>query len=155
MTAEEVLTAFRRDAPYLFLGAAFAAVGMVSAAFAFLRRQRDSLLIWFAYVYLNSESGELRYSAAAHPPLLLVGNGRVTRIEENGLMLPRAILGVRGLPAAAIVSIGCDLIPRRQPRTSRHPPTVPEKIPRQRTTHSLGLHLGQTPGNLRRAAVMS
>src|SRR5215470_1122378 len=40
-----------------------------------------------AYVYLNSESGELRYSAAAHPPLLLVRNGRVTQIEENGLML--------------------------------------------------------------------
>ena len=40
-----------------------------------------------AYVYLNSESGELRYSAAAHPPLLLVRDGRVTQIEENGLML--------------------------------------------------------------------
>ncbi len=48
MSAEEVLTAFRRDAPYLFLGAAFAAVGMVSAAFAVLRRQRDPLLICFA-----------------------------------------------------------------------------------------------------------
>ena len=48
MSAEEVLTAFRRDAPYLFLGASFAAVGMVSAAFAVLRRQRDSLLICFA-----------------------------------------------------------------------------------------------------------
>jgi phosphoserine phosphatase RsbU/P len=48
MSAEEVLTAFRRGAPYLFLGAAFAAVGMVSAAFAVLRRQRDSLLICFA-----------------------------------------------------------------------------------------------------------
>jgi sigma-B regulation protein RsbU (phosphoserine phosphatase) len=48
MSAEEVLTAFRRDAPYLFLGAAFAAVGIVSAAFAVLRRQRDSLLICFA-----------------------------------------------------------------------------------------------------------
>ncbi|MGA9641650.1 MAG: PP2C family protein-serine/threonine phosphatase [Terriglobales bacterium] len=48
MSAEEVLTAFRRDAPYLFLGAAFAAVGMVTAAFAVLRRQRDSLLICFA-----------------------------------------------------------------------------------------------------------
>jgi hypothetical protein len=45
MSAEEVLTAFRRDAPYLFLGPAFAAVGMVSAVFAVLRRQRDSLLI--------------------------------------------------------------------------------------------------------------
>jgi phosphoserine phosphatase RsbU/P len=40
-----------------------------------------------AYVYLNSESGELRYSAAAHPPLLLVRNGRVIPIEQNGLML--------------------------------------------------------------------
>ena len=48
MSAEEVLTAFRRDAPYLFLGAAFAAVGMMTAAFAVLRRQRDSLLICFA-----------------------------------------------------------------------------------------------------------
>jgi len=40
-----------------------------------------------AYVHLNSESGELRYSAAAHPPLLLLRNGRVTQIEKNGLML--------------------------------------------------------------------
>jgi sigma-B regulation protein RsbU (phosphoserine phosphatase) len=40
-----------------------------------------------AYAYLNSESGELRYSAAAHPPLLLVRNGCVTPIEQNGLML--------------------------------------------------------------------
>jgi len=40
-----------------------------------------------AYVHLNSESGELRYSAAAHPPLLLVRNGRVIPIEQNGLML--------------------------------------------------------------------
>jgi phosphoserine phosphatase RsbU/P len=48
MSTEQVLAPFRRDAPYLFLGAAFAAVGMVSAAFAVLRRQRDSLLICFA-----------------------------------------------------------------------------------------------------------
>ncbi len=48
MTAEEVLSAFLRDAPYLFLGAAFAAVGAVSAAFAVLRRKRDPLLICFA-----------------------------------------------------------------------------------------------------------
>jgi phosphoserine phosphatase RsbU/P len=40
-----------------------------------------------AYVHLDSESGELRYSAAAHPPLLLVRNGCVRQIEENGLML--------------------------------------------------------------------
>jgi phosphoserine phosphatase RsbU/P len=40
-----------------------------------------------AYVHLNSESGELRYSAAAHPPLLLLRSGHVTQIEKNGLML--------------------------------------------------------------------
>lgn len=40
-----------------------------------------------AYVYLNSESRELRYSAAGHPPLLLLRNGKVRQIEENGLML--------------------------------------------------------------------
>jgi len=48
MSAEEVLHAFYRDAPYLFLGAAFTAVGIVSAAFAALRRRRDSLVIFFA-----------------------------------------------------------------------------------------------------------
>jgi phosphoserine phosphatase RsbU/P len=40
-----------------------------------------------AYVHLNSESEELRYSAAAHPPLLMVRNGGVIQIEENGLTL--------------------------------------------------------------------
>jgi len=48
MSAEEVLNQFRRDAPYLFLGGAFTAVGILSAAFAGLRRKRDSLLIYFA-----------------------------------------------------------------------------------------------------------
>jgi sigma-B regulation protein RsbU (phosphoserine phosphatase) len=48
MSASQVLSAFHRDAPYLFLGAAFVAVGVVSAAFAFLRRRRDSLLIYFS-----------------------------------------------------------------------------------------------------------
>jgi sigma-B regulation protein RsbU (phosphoserine phosphatase) len=48
MSAGEVLGAFHRDAPYLFLGAAFVAVGLVSAAFAVIRRKHDSLLIYFA-----------------------------------------------------------------------------------------------------------
>ncbi|HTR25875.1 MAG TPA: PP2C family protein-serine/threonine phosphatase [Terriglobales bacterium] len=48
MSPEEVLSVFRRDAPYLFLGAAFAAVGIVLGGFAVLRRKRDSLLIYFA-----------------------------------------------------------------------------------------------------------
>jgi phosphoserine phosphatase RsbU/P len=48
MSAGEVLSAFHRDAPYLFLGAAFAAVGIVSAAFALIRRKHDALLLYFA-----------------------------------------------------------------------------------------------------------
>jgi sigma-B regulation protein RsbU (phosphoserine phosphatase) len=40
-----------------------------------------------AYVHLDAHAGELRYAAAAHPPMLLVRNGQVTAIEENGLML--------------------------------------------------------------------
>ncbi len=40
-----------------------------------------------AYVHLDSEAGELRYSAAGHPPMLLLRRGEVTAVEENGLML--------------------------------------------------------------------
>jgi phosphoserine phosphatase RsbU/P len=40
-----------------------------------------------AYVYLDSTAGELRYSAAGHPPLLLLRGTEVIPIEENGLML--------------------------------------------------------------------
>jgi phosphoserine phosphatase RsbU/P len=40
-----------------------------------------------AYVHLDSHSRQLRYSAAGHPPMLLLRNGNVTEIQENGLML--------------------------------------------------------------------
>jgi hypothetical protein len=43
MSASQVMSAFHRDSPYLFLGAAFVAVGIVAAAFAALRRRRDSV----------------------------------------------------------------------------------------------------------------
>jgi phosphoserine phosphatase RsbU/P len=39
------------------------------------------------YVYLNARTRELRYAAAAHPPMLLLRGGEVTEVEENGLML--------------------------------------------------------------------
>jgi sigma-B regulation protein RsbU (phosphoserine phosphatase) len=39
------------------------------------------------YVHLNAYSWELRYSAAAHPPMLLLRNTEITQIAENGLML--------------------------------------------------------------------
>jgi sigma-B regulation protein RsbU (phosphoserine phosphatase) len=40
-----------------------------------------------AYVYLDAASGELRYSAAGHPPMLLLRGAEVREIFENGLML--------------------------------------------------------------------
>jgi len=40
-----------------------------------------------AYVHLDAKSGEFRYSAAGHPPMLLLRNGQITKIEENGLIL--------------------------------------------------------------------
>lgn len=47
----------------------------------------QSQFVTAAYVHLNSESQELRYSAAGHPPMLLSRNGGVMEIEENGLIL--------------------------------------------------------------------
>jgi sigma-B regulation protein RsbU (phosphoserine phosphatase) len=40
-----------------------------------------------AYVYLDATSATLRYSAAAHPPMLLLRSGQVIEVTENGLML--------------------------------------------------------------------
>ena len=40
-----------------------------------------------AYVHLDSKSGKLRYSAAGHPPMLLLRRGNVLEIFENGLIL--------------------------------------------------------------------
>jgi sigma-B regulation protein RsbU (phosphoserine phosphatase) len=40
-----------------------------------------------AYVYLDAASSTLRYSAAAHPPMLLLRDGNVLELAENGLML--------------------------------------------------------------------
>jgi sigma-B regulation protein RsbU (phosphoserine phosphatase) len=40
-----------------------------------------------AFVYLDAEARELRYAAAGHPAMLLLRDGRVTEIAENGLLL--------------------------------------------------------------------
>ena len=40
-----------------------------------------------AYAHLDAHTGELRYAAAAHLPLLLLRDDKVASIEENGLML--------------------------------------------------------------------
>jgi sigma-B regulation protein RsbU (phosphoserine phosphatase) len=62
LTADQVLRVFHQDEPFLFLGAAFATVGMISMALAFLGRpgtqfsRFDPLLLWlglFAFLYGN------------------------------------------------------------------------------------------------------
>jgi sigma-B regulation protein RsbU (phosphoserine phosphatase) len=40
-----------------------------------------------AYVHLDAQSGELRYAAAGHPCMLLLRNGAITEVAENGLLL--------------------------------------------------------------------
>jgi sigma-B regulation protein RsbU (phosphoserine phosphatase) len=47
----------------------------------------QSQFVTAAYVYLDSQSRGFRYSAAGHPPMLLLRNGSVVEVEENGLML--------------------------------------------------------------------
>lgn len=54
LTAHEVLRAFHRDEPYLYLGAAFTTVGLVCGGLCLLRRRLDALLLWlgaFAFLY--------------------------------------------------------------------------------------------------------
>ena len=52
-----------------------------------LCRNAQSQLVTAAYAYLNSDTGELLYSAAGHPPMLLLRHGVVRAIERNGLLM--------------------------------------------------------------------
>ena len=54
---------------------------------AVLYGNTQSQFVTAAYVYLDSGSHELRYSAAGHPPMLLLRKGEVLELQENGLML--------------------------------------------------------------------
>ena len=40
-----------------------------------------------AYVYLDARTSELRYAAAGHPAMLMLRDGLVTEVVENGLLL--------------------------------------------------------------------
>jgi sigma-B regulation protein RsbU (phosphoserine phosphatase) len=54
LTASQVLRTFHSDEPYLFLGAAFTTVGLVSIGLCALRRRFEALLVWgavFAFLY--------------------------------------------------------------------------------------------------------
>jgi phosphoserine phosphatase RsbU/P len=52
-----------------------------------LRGNTQDQFVTAAYAHLDSESGELRYSAAGHPPMLLLRDGKVREVSENGLIL--------------------------------------------------------------------
>ena len=63
LTAGEVLRAFHRDEPFLFLGAAFNTVTIILVGLCIIRRKADGMLLslaWFAHLYgirlwMNSE----------------------------------------------------------------------------------------------------
>ena len=40
-----------------------------------------------AYLWIDTENSKARYSAAGHPPLLLWREGKLERVESNGLLL--------------------------------------------------------------------
>jgi sigma-B regulation protein RsbU (phosphoserine phosphatase) len=61
--------------------------GLLSGMNAALCGNTQQQFITAAYVHLDSQTGELRYSAAGHPPMLVLRRGEVTEVEENGLML--------------------------------------------------------------------
>jgi phosphoserine phosphatase RsbU/P len=61
--------------------------GLLHAMNTILCGNTQSQFVTAAYVYLNAETQEMRYSAAAHPPMLLLRNGEIISIVENGLML--------------------------------------------------------------------
>lgn len=52
-----------------------------------LAGQLRGQLISAAYLWLDTEKGHASYSAAGHPPLLCWRQGRLDRIESNGLLI--------------------------------------------------------------------
>jgi sigma-B regulation protein RsbU (phosphoserine phosphatase) len=79
LTASEVLRTFHSDEPYLFLGAAFTTVGLVSIGFCILRRRFDALLVWlavFAYLY-----GQRMWLDAGILRITLAGNEFIERLR--------------------------------------------------------------------------
>jgi sigma-B regulation protein RsbU (phosphoserine phosphatase) len=60
---------------------------LLSGMNAVLCGNTQNQFVTAAYVYLDATSATLRYSAAAHPPMLLLRSGQVIEVTENGLML--------------------------------------------------------------------
>lgn len=52
-----------------------------------LYRNTQNQFVTAAYVFLDAQARELRYSAAGHPPMLLLRGVGVMEVQENGLFL--------------------------------------------------------------------
>src|SRR5215831_7244044 len=115
ISADDVLRAFRYDAPYLFLGAAFMTVGLVSAGFAALRRMREPLLIFFGILaglyglrlWVQADisrllaHGSIVYSRLYSAVNYLVPIPFVLYLQSAGLLLSRM-----GMGAAYALALG-------------------------------------------------
>jgi sigma-B regulation protein RsbU (phosphoserine phosphatase) len=60
---------------------------LLSGMNAALCGNTQSQFVTAAYLHLDAHAGELRYAAAGHPPMLLLRNGEVTEVSENGFIL--------------------------------------------------------------------
>lgn len=66
----------------------------------FFGQSRDQF-VTAAYVFIDTQSHKALYSAAGHPPMLLLRGARLERIESNGLVLgvvPEPIYPFREIP---------------------------------------------------------
>ncbi len=61
--------------------------GLLAGMNAILCGNTQNQFVTAAYIHLDARSREFRYSAAGHPPMLLLRKGKVLEITENGLML--------------------------------------------------------------------
>lgn len=52
-----------------------------------LLRQLHEQFVTAAYLFVDMQEHRAKYSAAGHPPLLLLRNGKLERVESNGLVL--------------------------------------------------------------------
>jgi sigma-B regulation protein RsbU (phosphoserine phosphatase) len=52
-----------------------------------LSREARDQFVTAAYLFIDTENYEARYSAAGHPPLVLLRGGTLQRIESNGVVL--------------------------------------------------------------------
>jgi sigma-B regulation protein RsbU (phosphoserine phosphatase) len=62
-----------------------------------------------AYVHLDAAAGEFRYAAAGHPPMILLRNGAIAEVIENGFLLA-AVPGVAFSNATHALEAGDRLV---------------------------------------------